>query len=92
MLHWHVSSCAGFLLTGQYRPVCSIIWGLSDCRPRTAFARCMNATFCEDRHCGRIHDTWLIGRLLRGHFPSQEIHIRWQAMQPRTGERPKAGY
>lgn len=22
----------------------------------------------------------------------EEIHIRWQAMQPRTGERPKPGY
>lgn len=66
MLHWHVSSCLGFVLTGRFRPVCSIVWGLPDCRPRTAFARRMNATFCEDRHCGRIHDTYVICAMLRG--------------------------
>lgn len=66
MRHWIVSSCLGFVLTGRFKPVCAIVWGLPDCRPRTAFARRMNAMFCEDRHCGRIADTYVICSLLRG--------------------------
>lgn len=85
MIHWHVSSCAGFLLTGQYRPVCSIVWAMPECRPRQAFADLMNRVFDEVRHCGRIHDTWLIGRLLRGPIQYDPPQI--------TGRRgPDAGY
>ena len=85
MIHWHTSSALGLILTGRYRPVCSIVHGLPACRPRTAFARHMDAVFREDRHCGRIHDTWLIGRLLRG-----PIQYDPPPVTGRTG--PDAGY
>ena len=66
MLHWYASSCAGFVLTGRFRPVCSIVYVLPECRAKAAFARDMNRRFKEDRHIGRIHDTWQIACLLRG--------------------------
>lgn len=66
MLHWYVSSCAGFVLSGRFRPVCSIVHVMPECRAKAAFSQDMNRRFGELRHCGRIHDTWLIARLLRG--------------------------
>ena len=66
MRHWIVSSCLGFVLTGRFRPVCSIVWGLPDCRAKDAFARDMNRRFGETRHCGRIHDTFILCDMLRG--------------------------
>ena len=67
--HWIASSTLGAALTGQYRPICSLTQSLPDCPPRRAFEREMNRRFHEDRHCGRIHDIWLIGWLLRGPLP-----------------------
>lgn len=66
MLHWYASSCAGFVLTGRFRPVCSIVYEFPDCWARRAFMDDMNRRFDEPRHCGRIYDTWLIAGLLRG--------------------------
>lgn len=64
--HWLLSSSAGFVISGQFRPICSLSQSLPDCAPRRAFEREMNRRFGEERHCGRIHDTYLIGWLLRG--------------------------
>lgn len=64
-MHWTVSSIAGFLLTGQYRPICSLSQSLPDCGPRRAFERAMDRAFDECGHCARIHRVWLIGRALR---------------------------
>lgn len=66
MKHWLASSCAGFLLSGQFRPVCSLSQSLPDCRPRRAFEARMDRVFIQPDHCRIIHDTWLIARLLRG--------------------------
>lgn len=66
MTHWHVSSALGFLLTGQYRPVCSIAHGLPDSRARQAFETRMDRFFGEIEHCRRIHNTYVLARLLRG--------------------------
>lgn len=66
LAHWHASSCAGFLLTGTYRPVCSLVEVAPDCRCKAAFQAATNWHYRETRHTGRIHDTWLIGCLLRG--------------------------
>lgn len=66
MFHWYLSSCAGFVLTGRFRPVCAIVHRLPDCRAKEAFSAAMNRRFAETRHCGRIADTYAIARLLRG--------------------------
>lgn len=68
MIHWHVSSCAGFLLTGQYRPLCAIVHAAPDGPVRRLFRRRMDRAFGEADHTQRIHDTWLICALLRGPF------------------------
>ena len=66
MWHWTVSSALGFALTGQFRPVCSLSQSLPDCCIRRAFEARMERAFDEPEHCRRIHDTRLIGCLLRG--------------------------
>lgn len=66
MLHWHASSLAGFLLTGTYRPVCSLSQSLPPCRVRSAFEARMDRVFGEIEHCRRIHDIYTVARLLRG--------------------------
>lgn len=66
MLHWHVSSCLGFVLTGRFRPVCSISQSLPPCHARRAFEAHMDRAFSETGHCRRIHDTYVLARLLRG--------------------------
>ena len=66
MLHWHVSSALGFVLAGQWRPVCSLSQSLPPCRARRAFEARMDRAFSESGHCRRIHDTYLIARFLRG--------------------------
>ena len=66
-MHWTVSSIAGFLLTGQYRPVCSLSQSLPDCGPRRAFERAMDRAF-EPDHCRKIHATWLIGYAVRSYI------------------------
>ena len=72
MTHWYLSSCLGVILAGQFRPVCSVVAALPDCCPRRIFIAQMDHVFDEARHCGRIHDTWLIGRLLRGPLQSYD--------------------
>lgn len=64
-MHWTASSIAGFLLTGQYRPICSLSQSIPDCGPRRAFERAMERAFAEPGHCARVHCIWLIGRALR---------------------------
>lgn len=64
--HWTASSAAGLVLSGQYRPVCSLSQSLPDCGPRRAFERAMERAFAEPGHCARVHRVWLLGRLLRG--------------------------
>lgn len=66
MIHWHVSSCFGFLLTGQWRPVCSLSQSLPPCRVRRAFEARMDRAFSESGHCRRIHLIWLVAVMLRG--------------------------
>lgn len=66
MLHWIASSLAGLLLTGQFRPVCSVSQDLPDCRLRRGFERAMERAFDEPGHCARVHRVWLLGRALRG--------------------------
>lgn len=65
MIHWHVSSALGFVLTGQYRPVCSASQSLPPCRVRRAFEARMERAFDDPGHCRRIHDTYVLARLLR---------------------------
>lgn len=60
MLHWRISSIAGL-----GAPVCARVWALPDCAARRVFARAMERVF-EPDHCRRIHDIYMIGRLLRG--------------------------
>lgn len=62
--HWMVSSAAGFLLTGQFRPVCSIVYEMRDCSPRRAFLRAMDRAF-EPDHCRHIAMIYRTGRALR---------------------------
>ena len=64
--HWMLSSAAGFILTGQYRPICSLSQSLPDCAPRRAFERAMERVFDEPGHVQRVHRVWLLGRALRG--------------------------
>lgn len=70
MIHWRISAAAGFLLTGRYRPVCSISWDWPDCAGRTLFHRAMNRTFPAHppqiaHHCLHTHAVWLLCCLLR---------------------------
>ena len=81
MTHWRASSLAGLLLTGRWRPLCSIAHGLPDSRFRRGFVAAMDRLF-EPGHCRRIHDTWLIGTAVRGYEPPP--------IMGRTG--PKPGY
>ena len=69
MTHWRASSLAGLLLTGRWRPLCSIVHGLPDSRFRRGFVAAMDRLF-EPGHCRRIHDTWLIGAAVRGFDPA----------------------
>lgn len=66
MWHWQTSSALGFVLTGQFRPVCSLSQSLPDCCIRRAFEARMDRAFSEVGHCRRIHDTYVLARLLRG--------------------------
>lgn len=58
-MHWFLSCLAGWLLTGWWRPVCSISWDLPDCTARTRFHDTMSRAFGEDGHCARVHVEWL---------------------------------
>ena len=63
-LHWHLSAAAGLLLTGHYRPVCSISWDMP--RPiRSPFQRLMARCFDDADHCLRIHVEWIERTFLR---------------------------
>lgn len=66
MLHWWLSSAAGLVLTGRYRPLCALVHRAPDCRARRAFSRAMDRAFREPEHLRRVHDTWSIGWALRG--------------------------
>ena len=66
MKHWAVSSALGFVLTGQFRPVCSLSQSLPDCCIRRAFEARMARAFAEENHCLRIHRIWLVAVMLRG--------------------------
>lgn len=63
-LHWMISSAGGFALTGQFRPVCSIVYEMRDCPPRRAFLRAMDRAF-EPDHCRHIALIYRTGRALR---------------------------
>ena len=65
-MHWTISSAAGFVLTGQYRPVCSLVHAAPDCMARRAAVRALGRAFDDPEHTRRIHDTWAVGRALRG--------------------------
>lgn len=65
MLHWHLSSSLGLLLTGRYQPVCAIVYGLPDCAARREFLRLMDLAFSESQHCRRIWLTYRLGRAIR---------------------------
>lgn len=65
-MHWAVSATAGFVLTGQYRPICSFSFDWPDCRPRRRFHDAMNWVFPPvapqiGSHCLHIHAVWLLG-------------------------------
>lgn len=64
--HWTASSLAGALIRWQYRPVCSLIHASPDCLARRAAVRALGRAFDDPEHTRRIHDTWLLGRTLRG--------------------------
>lgn len=64
-MHWTVSSIAGFLLTGQYRPVCSLVHAAPDCMARRAAVLALGRVFDDPEHTRRIHDTWAVGAALR---------------------------
>ena len=66
MWHWTISSAAGFVITGQYRPICSLVHAAPDCMARRGAVRALGRVFDDPRHCERIHDTWAVGRALRG--------------------------
>lgn len=66
MLHWTLSSSLGLLLTGRYRPLCSIAYEARDCAARRAFLRAADWLFRESDHCRRVALTYRVGRLLRG--------------------------
>lgn len=64
--HWAASSAAGWLLTGQFRPLCSVSQDLPDCRLRRGFERAMERLFDEPGHVQRVHRVYVLGRALRG--------------------------
>lgn len=64
--HWTISSAAGFVITGQYRPVCSLVHAAPDCMARRAAVRALGRAFDDPEHTRRIHDTWAVGAALRG--------------------------
>lgn len=66
MWHWRLSSSLGLLLTGRFKPVCAIVYGLPDCAARRAFLQLMDRVFAERDHCRRVALTYRVGRLLRG--------------------------
>lgn len=68
MTHWQASSALGLLLTGRWRPLCSIVHGLPDSRFRRGFVAAMDRLF-EPGHCRRISDTYAIGAAVRGYEP-----------------------
>lgn len=63
--HWIASSTAGLVLTGQFRPLCSVAYEAPECALRRAFLRAMDAAFSERDHCRKIALTYRIGRALR---------------------------
>lgn len=63
--HWHISSCLGFVVSGQYRPLCSLIHCAPDCLARRAFQRWADRYFAEQGHTQRMHVIWLITAMLR---------------------------
>lgn len=68
-MHWWLSSFAGLLLTGQWRPVCAIVYPAPDCMARRAFLRLMDRLFAESGHCRRVWMAWAVGRAVRGYAP-----------------------
>ena len=64
-VHWALSSAAGLLLTGRYRPLCSVVYEAPNCSARSAFLRAADWLFAEERHCQRIACTYRLGRTLR---------------------------
>ena len=69
MSHWQVSSLAGVVLTGRYKPLCATVHGLPDSRFRRAFIAAMDRWF-EPGHCQRVADTYAIGAAVRGFDPA----------------------
>lgn len=65
MLHWTISSAAGFVITGRLRPLCSIAYEARDSAARRAFLRAADRLFSEADHCRRIALTYRLGRALR---------------------------
>ena len=65
MIHWHASSLLGFCVTGQFRPLCSVIHCAPECRARAAFQRWADRYFDEPDHTLRMHAIWLLGAMLR---------------------------
>ena len=57
--NWVASSIGGFILTGVYRPLCSVVWDLPDCAATRAYVRRMDPLFSEPGHCVRIHVQWV---------------------------------
>ena len=66
MTNWLYSSAAGFVLTGQYRPICSIVHAAPDCMARRVAVRALDMAFAETGHCRRVALTYALGRALRG--------------------------
>lgn len=62
--HWIASSTAGLVLTGQFRPLCSVAYEAPDCALRRAFLRAMDRAF-EPDHCRHIAMIYRTGRALR---------------------------
>lgn len=61
--HWQASAVAGWLLTGEYRPICSIVWDIPECGATRAFKTGMDRVFRESGHCLRIHVEWVERKL-----------------------------
>lgn len=64
-MHWHLSSLAGLLLTGQWRPVCAWAAMQPDCAAKRAFCRAMERAFAEPGHVERVARVWAVGAALR---------------------------
>lgn len=62
--HWHASSAAGFLMTGHWRPVCSISWDAPEVIAEP-FQRQMDRIFHEVGHCAAIHVKWMERTFMR---------------------------